>query len=314
MLQAARNRLAGRISGERARRRIRSAVQEHAQGILQECERSAPAAWRHCGRRSEPGARRGDNLPDGRYGREADEAHGLLATERRVQGDLSKSKTVRHREVAGSHRPRTRDDDTLASDSQGDGARYEDRRCGVSGRQDKSHILLYSRRAGRLQGTDQGLRERVRDQGGDEADRRTARGGADWGPGVVWTGTVLHVVDCELQLSHNGRRADARHIFEPAKIGGTVLQAEVLFGLRAGCVYRRAEVAAKSERPIAGAGWGLLFGFDRRVAPDDEFQHAERSDGRQHCATGGQGERDSGYESAGTEARHDYRLGAEARG
>ena len=284
-------------------RHRRGALQEHPPLVLPECQQPAAQTGRHRGRGGFARPRHRHRLAHGRPGRAADAPHGLQPLQRRVQEDLPQGQALRHRTLAGGHRPRTRDDDRLAADRRRHGTEHEDRRRGVPGRQDQGHLLLYRRRARGLPRADQGLRRAVPHTDRDEADRRTAGGGPHRRARRLRPRAVLRLVDVELLERHDGRRARAGHFAQPAEAGRTVLETQVLHDVRIRRLCGRPQGVPAPARTPADDRRRVVPRQERRAGRHDDLLLVEGGDGQCHDASRLPRQGDSRPEPSGQEAR-----------
>ena len=239
VFQASRNGVARGVPREYPNRHRGGAVQEHAPLVLPERQQPAAQAGRHRGGRGIARTRHRRRFAHGRPGSTPDAPHGIQPLQRRVQEGLPQGQTLRHREMAGGHCPRTRDDDRFAPDCRRHGTQHEDRRRGVPGGQDQGYFLLYRRRACRFSRTDQGLRRAVPHPHRNEADRRTPGSRAHRRAGRLRARIVLRVVDVELLERHDGCRPCTGDFAQSPETGRAVLEAQMLHDVRIRHLCRR---------------------------------------------------------------------------
>ena len=275
LLQAARNSVARRLPRQLPDRHLRGAVQEHAPRLLPERQRPAAQTGRHRGGRSLARARHRHRLAHGRSGRQTDAPHGIQPFQRRIQEDLPQGQTLRHRTLAGGHRPRTGDDDPRPPDRRGDGPQHEDRRRGVSGRQDQGDLLLHRRRTGRFPRADQGLRRAVPHPHRDEADRRPSGGRPHRRIGRLRPRAVLRLVDFEFHERYHGRGTHAGPLAQPPETRRTVLEAEVLSDVRIRRLRRRTQGVPAPARTVADARRRVFRRQERHSVRYDDLQHQQ---------------------------------------
>ena len=288
---------------QRAHRHRGGALQEHAALVLPERQQPAAQGRRHRRRGGVARTRHRHRLDDGRPGGAADAPHGLQPLQRRVQEDLPQGQALRHRTLAGGHRPRARDDDRLTADRCRHGAQHEDRRRRVPGRQDQGDLLLHRRRARRLPRADQGLRQALPHPHRDEADRRPPGGRTHRRTGRLRPRAVLRVVDVELLERHDGRRARAGHFAQPAEAGRTVLEAQVLHDVRIRRLRRRPQGVPAAARTAADDRRRVVPRQERHSRRHDDLLLVEGDDGEPHDAARRAREGDSGAEPAGRARR-----------
>ena len=303
VLQAPRNGLARRIPGQHAERHRRGAFQEHPPFVLPERQQPRPQTGRHRSRRSVAGSRHRRRVAHGRPGGAPDAPHGIQPLQRRIQEDLPQGQTLRHRKVAGGHRAGARDDDRLAADRRRHGPEHENRRRGVSGRQDQSHLLLHRRRARGLPRTDQGLRRTVPHPHRDEADRRPPGGRTHRRTGRLRPRTVLRVVDVELFERHDRSRARAGHFAQPPEAGRAVLETQVLHDVRIRHLCRRPQGVPAPARTAPGRRRRMVLRQERRAGRNDDLLFVEGGDGQRHHAARFARAGDHGAEPPGQEGR-----------
>ena len=276
--------MARRVPRKPSDRHRRSAFQEHPPRILPECQQPAAQAGRHRGGRSFARPRHRHRLAHGRSGGAPDAPHGIQPLQRRIQEDIPQSQALRHREVAGSHRTGARDDDRVTPDRGRHGTQHEDRRRGVSGRQDQGHFLLYRRRARGLPRTDQGLRRTVPHTYRDETDRRAAGGGTHRRTGCLRTRVVLRIVDVEFFERHDRRRPRTGNFAQSPETRRTMLEAQVLHDVRVRHLRRRPQGVPASARTAAGHGRRILSGQERHSGRHDDLLVEQGCDGQRHHA------------------------------
>src|SRR5690606_5135033 len=118
------------------------------------------------------------------------------------------------------------------------GSRYESIGCGVPGRYEKSHFLLYRQRTGGFQGTDQAIRQGISHQGGNEADRFASGISTRRGHRFLWNGTMVFELADEFLLGDHFCCPIPETSFETIQADRTMPAVEMLPQLRIGYVYR----------------------------------------------------------------------------
>ena len=303
VFQAPRNPLARRIPRQRTLGHRRGAVQEHPALVLSECQSPRPQTRRYRRRRGRARTRHRNRLADRRPRRPPDAAHGIQPLQRRIQEDLPQGQTLRHRTLAGGHRPRTRNDDRRTPDRRRHGSQHEDRRRRIPGRQDQGHLLLHRRRTRRLPRTDQGLRRAFPHPHRDEADRRPAGGRTHRRTRRLRPRAVLRLVDVELFERHDRRRPRAGHLAQPPEARRAVLEAQMLHDVRVRHLCRRPQGVPAAARTVADRRRRVVPGQERRARRDDDLLVVEGDDGQCHDASRLAREGDPRAEPAGQEGR-----------
>ena len=255
--------MARRLSRSCSDRYIRGALQEHAPFLLSERQQPSARNGRHRRRGGLAGARHRHRLAYGRHGGQADEAHGVQSLQRGVQEDLPQGQALRHRTLAGGHCARTRDDDPLAADRRRHGAEHEDRRRGVSGRQDQGDLLLHRRRARGFPRANQGLRRTVSHPHRNETDRRPPGSGTHRRHRSLRPRTVLRIVDLEFLECDDQLGPYAGDLPQPPKTGRTVLETQVLPRLRIRHLRGRPQGVPPSAGTAPGSRRRILPGQNR---------------------------------------------------
>ena len=314
LFQTPRNGLARGLSRQQAHRHRRGALQEYTALVLPERQQPAPQARRHRRRRGIPGTRHRNRLDDRGPRRPADETHRVHAPQRRIQEDLPQGKALRHRTLAGGYRPGARDDDRLAPDRRRHGPQHEDRRRGVSGRQDQGHLLLHRRRTRRLPRTDQGLRRTLPHPHRDEADRRPPGGRAHRRPRSLRPRALLRLVDVEFLERHDRGRTRPGHLAQPPEARRAVLEAQMLHDARIRRLRRCPQGVSARARAAAERRRRVVCGQERHSLRDDDLLLVEGVDGQPRDAARCPREGDSGAQPTGKKGRAAARRRPDASG